>query len=131
MNSKFGKILIIDDDRTMSKLLSTLFEIENFTVININPTRFSTISDQIEIIQPDIIIMDIHLNGNNGLEILRNLKLNNITKNSKVIVCSGDNQMEEAIKAGAEVFFLKPYMPSDLLASIHSLLKTNGEEFVK
>ncbi|OJX41454.1 MAG: hypothetical protein BGO78_01620 [Chloroflexi bacterium 44-23] len=115
----------------MSKLLSTLFEIENFTVININPTRFSTISDQIEIIQPDIIIMDIHLNGNNGLEILRNLKLNNITKNSKVIVCSGDNQMEEAIKAGAEVFFLKPYMPSDLLASIHSLLKTNGEEFVK
>ncbi len=131
MNKISAKILIIDDDTTMTKLLSTLFEIEKFRVFNINPTQFTAIIEQVEKIQPHIIIMDIHLNGKNGIEILKDIKLNNKTMNTKVIISSGDNQLEAAISAGAESFFLKPYMPSDLLASIHSLLEPNGEELVK
>ncbi len=131
MNKKSAKILIIDDDSTMTKLLSTLFEIENFNVFNINTPQFTAIIDQVERIQPHIIIMDIHLNGKNGIEILKDIKLNSKTKDTKVIISSGDNQIEEALSAGAEGFFLKPYMPSDLLASIHSLLAPNGEEIVK
>lgn len=121
------KILIIDDDSTMSHLLTTLLKIEKYDVskqIDIQP---DLIVEHVSQIQPDIIIMDIHLHGINGLEIVKLLKSNNITSQAKIIVSSGDNQVEQAYEAGADNFFLKPYMPADLLTCIHNLLQPEGD----
>lgn len=131
VNGQVAKILIIDDDKTMSHLLTTLLRIEKYEVSGQVDIQYDLIIQQVLNLQPDIIIMDIHLHGINGLEIVKSLKDNKATSEAKIIVSSGDNQVEQARKAGADIFFLKPYMPADLLTCIRNLLQPIGDEIAK
>lgn len=131
MKNNPPKILIIDDDSTMTSLLSTLFEMEKYRVDHFSPGDLYEIEKVLEKSRPDVIIMDIHLNGTNGLDILKIIKHNPQFNKIKVIISSGENLDDEALKAGASKFFLKPYMPSELITSVYNLLNSHGEKLVK
>ncbi len=131
MKNNPPKILIIDDDSTMTSLLSTLFEMEKYRVDHFSPGDLYEIEKVLEKSRPDVIIMDIHLNGTNGLDILKIIKHNPRFNKIKVIISSGENLDDEALKAGASKFFLKPYMPSELITSVYNLLNSHGEKLVK
>jgi len=48
--------------------------------------------------QPDLIILDDVLHGINGREICQLIKLNKTTSNLPVIMCSGDDRIDDALK---------------------------------
>lgn len=131
MKNAASKILIVDDDLTMTSLLSTLFKMEKFSVDHFSPNDLNGIELKLEQYEPEIIIMDIHLNGTNGLDILKIIKSNPKFDRIKIIISSGENLYDEAMMAGASKFFLKPYMPSELITSIYNLLNSHGENLVK
>jgi CheY-like chemotaxis protein len=60
---------------------------------------------------PTLIVLDIHIPGNNGIEILRELKNHPLTDNIPVIILTGDTSDElelEAYKFKANAFVTKP-----------------------
>lgn len=112
-------ILLIEDDSGMANLLQILFDIEGITSFIPSDFRLETIQSQITDNCPDIVLMDVNLKQNNGLDVLKQLKVNKILQpTTKVIMTSGSDLKEKCMSAGADSFLMKPYMPDELLKMI-------------
>jgi CheY-like chemotaxis protein len=115
-------IMLIDDDPTMLLLLKTLLEMEGFST-----TRWEGAHTAFEDIQkkkPDVILLDVNLRGENGIEVLKKVRRDPDLKHTRVILSSGIDYTESAMQEGADEFLQKPYMPEDLI----KMVKKTAEE---
>lgn len=113
------KVLLAEDDATMVSLLKTLLKMEGFEVATLGgdvDVHAAVVAEK-----PDILILDLHLFSQNGLDVLDSLRRAEDTRDVRVIMSSGASVKEECMAHGANGFLLKPYMPDDLIA----LLKQN------
>ncbi len=106
------KILIVDDDRTMTNLLKTLLELDDFEVKTV--TRGGDAISQANAFQPDAFIVDFHLHDMEGVELVQQLRTLPAFANSLIIIASGMDKEAESLAAGANRFLLKPYDPDAL-----------------
>jgi CheY-like chemotaxis protein len=120
----------LEDDRDMIMLLRTLLEIEGYTV-----AQYDAGVPAVELVlreKPDVILLDVHLGGQNGVQILRDVRQNPQVAPVRVVMTSGLNVTEECIRNGADAFIVKPYMPDTLLDLLKSVMATPaGERFVQ
>ncbi len=114
------KILLVDDDPITKTLLKTLLEMEGF---NVTPWDLGTdVMDNLQTEKPDLVVMDVNLNGLNGIDVLRNIRAEQKFQDVCIIMSSGMNYEDECTKEGANGFLLKPYMPDDLIQLIRKNL---------
>jgi CheY-like chemotaxis protein len=114
-----SKVMIAEDDATMVSLLKTLLKMEGFETVVLDVT--ANVPEAIRVERPDVLLLDVHLSHQSGLEILDSIRSSSDIKNVRVVMSSGANVKEECMAHGANGFLLKPYMPDDLI----SLLKRN------
>jgi len=112
------KILVVEDNQLILKVIETKLKKEGYEVINCENGKeaIERISDSL----PDLVITDIMLPYNSGLEIVNFVKAK-LQKNIPVIVLSGLGQektIEEAFKLGADDYMTKPFNLSELLMRI-------------
>jgi CheY-like chemotaxis protein len=118
------KILLIEDDATMLSLLGTLLEFEGYQVASLNGE-----ADAEEILQkmrgekPELILLDVHLPGVSGFDLMRKMRTDEVLKSTKVIMSSGMDLSLECRQAGADGFILKPYMPEELVEKIRETIE--------
>ena len=79
--------------------------------------------DAVQRVQPDVLLLDVHLQKINGLDVLDQVRANAETRDVPVVMASGLNLEEECLRRGANDFLLKPYMPDDLLKLLSKNLK--------
>ena len=115
------KVSIVEDDITMRNLLQTLLQLEGFNVAIHPPTSIEDIVKQIHHEKPDAVLLDVHLKNISGLDIVRQLKKKSFF-HPLVVMASGMDLEVECKKAGADHFFLKPYMPDTLIAWLNENL---------
>ncbi|MFN8530622.1 MAG: response regulator [Anaerolineae bacterium] len=113
------KVMIVDDDHTTVKLLTTLCELDGFDVSTAR--RGMDVLPLVAKHNPDVILMDYHLTDMDGVEVLHKLRANAEYAKIPVVMASGLDVEEEAKAAGATVFLVKPFEPSDLINLFHSL----------
>jgi|WetSurMetagenome_2_1015567.scaffolds.fasta_scaffold62551_2 CheY-like chemotaxis protein len=128
------KILLLEDDRDMTMLLTTLLEIEGYQVRSYDSKR--PVAAQAEEEIPDLVFLDVHLGGKDGIQILRELRSNPALADLRIVMTSGINLTEECLAAGANAFIVKPYMPENLLHLLTRVLaapagQTHREESAK
>jgi CheY-like chemotaxis protein len=109
------KILLVDDDKSIRSLLTTLLELEGYEVIKDFEMSVEGVLEKIRIENPDIILMDIHIKDVDGIEILKLVRLDPALSKIKIIMSSGLDLREKCIAEGANYFLMKPYMPVELL----------------
>jgi DNA-binding response OmpR family regulator len=114
------KVMLIEDDQTMLSLLSTLLDMEGFEVHKLD--TFSNVLDEIKNVMPDAVLMDVHLDEVDGLEILTQVRQDQELQDLKVIMSSGMDVSHRSIDNGANDFLLKPYMPDELIEKMKSLV---------
>lgn len=107
------KVLLAEDDATMVSLLQTLLKMENFQVVALDAD--DNVPAAVCAEQPDVLLLDVHLSRQDGLQILANLRKDETTKDVRVVMTSGLNLKDECLRHGANGFLLKPYMPDDLV----------------
>lgn len=115
-----AKVMLIEDDQTMLSLLGILLDMEGFQVVKLE--KFDTVIEEIKKEDPDLILMDIHLKTNDGLEILSVMRKDSVLKEKKVIMSSGMDKHYESQQAGADDFIMKPYMPDELINIVNRLV---------
>ena len=74
---------------------------------------------------PDVVVMDLHMPGMDGLQAIRHLKEHRLTSVTPVIVVSahaGPEYQERAREAGCDGYLAKPCRPSELLAEMERVL---------
>jgi DNA-binding response OmpR family regulator len=117
-----NKILLIEDDETMRLLLKTLLELEKYEVILAPTTNEELLLKSVYDCQPDALLLDVHLKGISGIDILTKLRSDSKMNSLVIIMTSGMDMAEVCLQNHADGFLMKPYMPDDLLALLRSLL---------
>ena len=120
------KVFIVDDEPVMVNLLTKLIEMECFDVQS--DVIGEDIHDKIVQVEPDCIILDIHLRIGDGgeidgFEILDKIRLDEKTNKSKVIMSSGLDYRDKSEARGADGFLLKPFPPDELINMMKELLE--------
>ena len=113
------KILIVDDHAVVRSGLRTILETEpEFEVVGEAGTGRDALAT-VQELTPDIVLMDLALPSPNGIETTQRLK-RELPHTGVIVLASNDDedQLFDAIKAGAAAYVLKDIDPTDLIAII-------------
>jgi DNA-binding response OmpR family regulator len=115
------KILVLDDDIDILTLMQMTLTMHDFTVEAIS--RWQDIEERIKTFKPDLILLDVSLNGADGRYICKKIKQSEQTQQIPVILFSANAEMGNNIKDfNAQAFIAKPYELSHLLKTINSFV---------
>ena len=116
------KILVIDDDIDLLDVTSALLTLKGFEVDT--NSNWEDAFKKLETFQPQLILLDVFLNGIDGLDICRQLKTMPHTKHIPVVIFSSYPQIAERViyEYGADDFIAKPFEVNDLVTKMHSVL---------
>jgi DNA-binding response OmpR family regulator len=90
------KILIVDDNELIVEVMSYILINNGYDVTSLSTGDY--VIDEVKSTQPDLLIMDALLPGMDGRDICKILKDNKDTKEMPVIICSGTDDLEEALR---------------------------------
>jgi DNA-binding response OmpR family regulator len=111
------KILLIDDDEDLSEMVSLALTRYNMKVYSY--TDCTNLSQKIIECNPDVILMDIYVGGDDGRKICFNHK-NSVHQKIPVILYSAGNIISSSIKDSlANDFIQKPFNISQLVERIN------------
>jgi DNA-binding response OmpR family regulator len=119
------KLLIADDDKAMLGLLTTLLELEGYTVVT--ETDPESILETIHSTRPDLILLDVHVAGKETLAVLQQIKSAPALNGIPTIMISGMELRNQCLALGADDFILKPFHPQELLDHILPLVEGDEE----
>ncbi|MBN2407728.1 MAG: response regulator [Elusimicrobia bacterium] len=101
------KILIIDDDRMFLNTAEIFMKGKGFEVITAE--NGDNANEIIEKEKPDTVILDVQMPGKSGFDVCREIKKNDATKDTTVIIFSGKIEaIEKGFDYGADDCFTKP-----------------------
>ena len=121
MPSMKKKILVVDDDLAIVEALRITLEMEGYVVDT--TTKGEEAFYRADELLPDLILLDVLLNGIDGRDIARKLKKNSRTKEVPIIMLSAHLAIKDHVKdAGAEDFIAKPFDIEDLLGKIREYI---------
>lgn len=118
------KVLIVDDSMTQRQLMSSVLEQFGLTVLV--ATDGVEAWEQIQQVQPDIVVLDIIMPRMNGYEVCRKIKTDPSIHNLPVVLCSSKTEEFDrywGMKQGADAYLAKPFQPKELLSTIQKLLQ--------
>ena len=114
-----AKILIIDDDATMTGLLKTLLIMEGHAPTAVNDSTKAM--EMADTIQPDLITLDLMMPGLSGFELCELLHQDPRFAAIPIIIVSARDDAESkarARKAGAIDYMTKPFDADDFIQKI-------------
>lgn len=116
-------ILVIDDVSTNLKCVGMILRNQyQVTMLKSGEEALNYINSNI----PDLILLDIRMQGMNGYEVMEHLKRNPATAQIPVILITADSvkeSKEKGIALGAVDFIGKPFEPQLLLDRIEAVWK--------
>lgn len=117
------RILIVDDDPHVQKLMTRTIEKEGYTVATCSNGFEAGI--RVMRFQPHLILLDLFMPYMDGFQVCRQLKGDPETAGIKIIAISGHSSqpnIDKALDCGADLFIKKPYEKAQLVQQIASLL---------
>lgn len=127
------KILLVDDEVLEREALKIIIEGAFSDVEIVGEARFGREAVEFnEKLNPDIILMDIKMPGINGIEATEIIKKNYKDKYIIILTAYDDFHFaQNAIKAGANDYLLKPARPEEIIAAINKYIKETKEDLLK
>jgi response regulator RpfG family c-di-GMP phosphodiesterase len=115
------RVLLVDDDAALRMLLRTTFEVFD---IDVDEAEDAAAARRlISSSAPDVVVLDVHMPGMDGLEFCRHLKTDPATDGIAVVMLSGSDggTAAAAEEVGADAAIRKPFSPLQLLAVVEQL----------
>lgn len=117
-----AKILVVDDDRAMTSLLKTLLEMESPEFEVTTAPMGTQAIDMAHANPPDLIMVDYNLKDMQGTELISYFRQQAEFARTPILMASGMNVEQEAYSAGANLFLLKPFEPSQIASTLLNLI---------
>ncbi len=117
VKKEIKNILIIDDEKDLCMLLSTILSRKGYNVVTAN-TRREGIT-YLKRKRPDLVFLDLKLPDGDGIGLLSKIKEIDPSTVINIITAYGDNERRDmAKKEGVHGFIEKPFTQKDILKSI-------------
>ena len=120
------RVLVVDDDRNLRKIISTNLELAGFSVETAADGREAL--EKIEPFLPDVVLLDLMMPHMDGYEVARNLRghANPSVANVPIIMLTAKSETEDKLRgfeAGADDYITKPFGPQELLARVRAKIR--------
>jgi len=122
-------VLVCEDDPAMVRIFQFLLRQQGIHSV-ITTSNGEQVGALAKKHKPSLVLLDLMLPGKDGVTVLRGLKADEATRTIPVIVVSGkeaNEQVQEAMMAGAIDYVIKPFEPAELGTRIKSFLNTLDE----
>src|SRR5581483_2229631 len=114
------RVLLVDDDAPLRTLLRTTLAAVAVDVEEADSAAAALARIRARL--PDVVVLDVHMPGTNGLELCAQLKRNARTGGVQVVLLTGGSTREsDAQTAGADAYLRKPFSPLELLGVVDRL----------
>jgi twitching motility two-component system response regulator PilH len=116
------KVLVVDDSKTELVFLTDLLQKNGFSVKTAE--NADDAMRRIEEEQPDLILMDVVMPGQNGFQLTRAIARNPQYASVPIILCTSKNQETDRVwgmRQGARDYIVKPVSAAELMAKISAL----------
>lgn len=118
------KILIVDDEMMILKMLERILVKENYEVIQaLSGEEALLLLEKIEV---DGVLLDLSMTGMDGLEVLKKIRENRKWMHLPVILVSAKDEEIDTIiglELGADDYITKPFKPRELVARMKAIFK--------
>jgi len=115
-------ILVVDDDRRLRDLLKKYLSENGFRVSTAADS--ATAREQLGTLQFDLIVLDVMMPGENGLDLTRDLRAARNPVPVLLLTAMGDTADRIAgLETGADDYLGKPFEPRELLLRIRTILR--------
>jgi two-component system phosphate regulon response regulator PhoB len=118
------RILIIEDERGLTQSLSWFFKREGYEVTVADDGREGLHKAQTAL--PDVVLLDVMLPGLNGLDVCRELRAGDRTRDIPIIMITAKTEETDQVvgySLGADDYVGKPFSNKVLLAKVKALLR--------
>jgi len=119
------RILVVDDDPALQKLVVTLLQRADF-----EPISATTATEAAQVLKspqlPDLVVLDLMLPEISGIEFLKQIRSKRVFDQLPVIILSAladPAQIREGLAAGADRYLTKPYLANNLIKTINEVIK--------
>jgi DNA-binding NarL/FixJ family response regulator len=118
------KILIVDDDLTLRRILHNSLEQRGYQVVSVGSGKDALARFSQDV--PDIIVSDVSMPEMDGFEFCRQLRSQPSGKLIPFIFLSAKNELNDRVQGhtiGADNYLTKPFEMKELLANIEALIE--------
>jgi two-component system KDP operon response regulator KdpE len=120
-------LLVVDDEPPIRRLLRTSLGAEGFEVIEADNAEKALTA--IETRKPEIVILDLGLPDQDGLDVIRSIRTSGSKLPIVVLSSRGDERGKvEALELGADDYVTKPFGIAELVARIRTALRHRFQE---
>ncbi len=123
-----SKILVVDDESLNIQVVSRYLRIGGYSNI-ISTDHSGQALPLMGLHRPDVVLLDIHMPGITGVDILSAIRADEVLCQTPVIILTGSSNPETklaALKAGASDLLAKPVHGEELLARLGMVLKAKA-----
>ncbi len=121
-----GKVLVIDDEPDITNIVREFLESANYEVVCLNSTQYWF--EQFSAFQPDLLLLDISMPGEDGYAVCSQLKADPSTADVPVVFLTGKDKDEDqgrSFKSGADMFIKKPFSGDRLLGIVQIVMASS------
>ncbi len=119
-----GKVMVVDDAYSELQVMESILKSAGHQVLSYIDGE--QLEDKIIAERPDVVLLDIVMPKRNGYEILRGLRRDERTRQTRVVVVSSKNQESDRVwglRQGADDYLPKPFSADQLLTAIRRFVK--------
>ena len=122
------KILLIEDEEDIADLIKLQAEISGYKIAHAADglNGFEAVGKE----NPDLIILDLMLPGQNGLDVCRKIKANPDYRHIPIIMISAKSEETDVVlglELGADDYVTKPFSPRILFSRVKAVMRRNEE----
>lgn len=124
--SDFEHILIAEDDRDIQDIVDYNLRQEGFSTTLIN--RGDKVLEAIKTKKPDLLVLDLMLPGESGLEVCKKIRADESYRRIPVIMLTAKGSETDKIvglELGADDYMSKPFSTKELVARVKAQLRRN------
>ena len=120
------KVLIVDDDRTLSDLVAFTLRREGYETIQVYDGEAALQRWQQD--QPDLIILDVNLPKRDGFSVCRAIRQQQDDVPIVMLtVRDEEDDLVTGLQIGADDYIYKPFSPRQLVARLQAVLRRSGK----
>jgi DNA-binding response OmpR family regulator len=113
--------LAVDDEPQVLRIIKRNLEDGGYRVVATSDPEGAL--SMVETEEPDMVLLDLLLQGTTGIEVLRRIRESSGVPAIFLSARANEEDVVQALRAGADDYILKPFAPNELLARIEAALR--------
>lgn len=118
------RILVVEDETVIREMICFVLEQNGFQPIEAEDydTALSFLIDP----YPDLVLLDWMIPGGSGIQVIKQMKRENNTRDIPIIMLTAKGEEEDKVKGletGADDYVIKPFSPKELVARVKAILR--------